>query len=168
VIPEDFHGGFSLRIVSWFEAQSSNAKFVEESTDCSDEVVQSQILVDHESFDLVEFSEVGGIQGFVAEHPVDRKEFTAPEFFCFVHETALGYLFEHSGADCRGVGPENQRASLLLVPVVVLANRASGAPVFVSFFDDFHVVEVDVVLALGHFHEEGVMSIACGVLLRLE
>ena len=64
------HAGFRVGIVSGFEAQIVDTHFREEDFHEADESAQSQAVIRNDAFDLVEFGEVRGVDGLVAEDAV--------------------------------------------------------------------------------------------------
>lgn len=91
---EDFHRGFGVGVVCGFEAQAGYAHCAEEVFEealeaCGEGLVlggfprrtswggqgrrtsEGEAKVGNDTFDLVEFGEMGGVDGFVAEHAVD-------------------------------------------------------------------------------------------------
>lgn len=56
VIPEDLHGGFSVRVVGRLEAELSDTDFLEKRFNGSNKVPQREVSICYEAFDLVEFA----------------------------------------------------------------------------------------------------------------
>jgi len=54
---------------------------LEKLRDDSNQISECEIVVSNEPFNLVEFSQMGGVQGFISEHPVDREVFLGCEDF---------------------------------------------------------------------------------------
>jgi hypothetical protein len=75
----DFHRWLGVRVVGRLEPDLFDTDLLVELRDDSDEVRQAEVTVDHEALDLVEFGEVGQVQGLVAEHPIDREELPRSE-----------------------------------------------------------------------------------------
>ena len=73
VVSEDLHGGFRVGVEGGLEAQLGDAIFFEKGFDGSNEISKAQVLVRHQSLDLVKFAEMRGVHGFVAEDSIDGK-----------------------------------------------------------------------------------------------
>ena len=102
MVGEDFERRFRVWVISRFESQIADAHFLEEDFHEADETPQSEVVVCNDAFDLVEFCEVGGVDGFVAEDAVDG------EVACGMG--VLGKVVEHGGRDGGGVGAEEEAA----------------------------------------------------------
>ena len=67
---EDLHTRFRIRVIGGLEAQVVDAHFREEDFHEADESAQGQAVIRNDSFDLVEFGEVRGVDALVAEDAV--------------------------------------------------------------------------------------------------
>lgn len=68
---EYFQGRLRVGVVGGLEAEPMDAHLREEDFHEADEAAEGEAVVGDHAFDLVEFREVGGVDGFVAEDPVD-------------------------------------------------------------------------------------------------
>ena len=119
MIGEDFERRFRIWIISRFEPQIADAHFFEEDFHEADETAQREVVVCDDAFDLVEFGEVGGVYGFVAEDAVDG------EVACRVG--IVGEVVEHGGGDGGGVGAEKEAAGFGGGEGVAVAEGGEGA-----------------------------------------
>ena len=71
MVREDLHRRLCVRVRGGLEAQLLNAELPEELIEDSDEVTETEIPVGDDSLNLVELSQVGGVQRLIAEHAVD-------------------------------------------------------------------------------------------------
>ena len=71
VVTEDFHRGFGVGVIGWFEAEVGNAEFGEEAFEESHQAAESEVVISNDTFDLVEFCKMSGVDGLVAEDAVD-------------------------------------------------------------------------------------------------
>lgn len=92
MVREDFERRFSVRVVSRFEAKVCDAHFVEKDFHEADQVAQSDVVVGNYAFDLVEFGEMGGVDGFVTEDSIDGEQFGR-----FESTGLIGQLIKHGG-----------------------------------------------------------------------
>lgn len=168
MLAENLHTRFCVRVLGGFEPKSGNAQFGKEFIDDSNQVVQTQILVYNKPFNLVKFSQMCSIQSFIPEHPVNWLKLPALELLCLVHKTLLCNLVQHLRTECSGVCPQHIRPCLLLTPVLLLPDTPGSPSILVCLFHSLHLPRVYLVASQRVFHEECVMRIACGVLLRLE
>jgi hypothetical protein len=53
--------------------QARRTPLLEELGDDSDEIGKREVIVGHQSFDLMELSQVGGVQSLISEHSIDGK-----------------------------------------------------------------------------------------------
>lgn len=68
---ENLHTRFRIRVVSGFEFEFCDSHFCEEDFHEADEATEGEVVVCDDAFDLVEFGQMGGVDGFVAEDAVD-------------------------------------------------------------------------------------------------
>ena len=78
--------------------------------------MQSDAFVNNDTLDLMELSQVSGIESLVSEDAVDREVFHGLEFLL------LGLLEEHLGADGRSVRPQDVFHSFLGGPARAVAD----------------------------------------------
>lgn len=71
MVAEHLHAGLGVGVVSRFETQLSDAQLGEELPQDAHEVAQGEAVISHNALDLVELSQVRGIQGLVPEHTID-------------------------------------------------------------------------------------------------
>ena len=74
MVPEDLHTGFSVGVVGRLEAQLVDTHLGEEDFHESDQSAQRESEVCNHTLDLVEFSQVGCVNGLVAEDTIDGEE----------------------------------------------------------------------------------------------
>lgn len=72
---EDFHAGFSVRIVCRFELDLSDAQFLEELSNGADEIAECQISIGYDTFYLVKFGQMGCVECLIAEYTIDAEIF---------------------------------------------------------------------------------------------
>ena len=113
---EDLHRGLGVGVVSGLESQTGDTHSLEELLHELDQVAQSDVVVGQDTFDLVELSEMGGIDGLVTEHTVDGEQ---PGGLW-----VLGQRVQHSGGDGGGVRSQDQFLTLLGLPVVTVTDGA--------------------------------------------
>lgn len=97
---EDFERWLCVGVEGWLVLDLLDTYFLEELIYDTHQVAQSDASIDHHSFALMEFSQMGSIQSFISEHSVDREVFNWLEFFL------LGKFVEHLRADSGGVSSE--------------------------------------------------------------
>lgn len=112
MIGEYFHRRFRIWIVGWLEAkivdsfENNSIKwfildeitaFPEEFSEQSNHMGQRQIPFGHDSFDLMEFGQMCGIQSFIAENSINAEHFgrfeTLKMWNIFKIETYFGIHF---------------------------------------------------------------------------
>ncbi len=83
-ITENLHRWLCVRIVSWLETNVLNSDLLVKFIQNTNQVVQAQVSVNDESFDLMEFSQMSVVQSLVSEHSVNWEELSWPEwlFLC--------------------------------------------------------------------------------------
>ncbi len=67
---EDLHARVCVVVVGGFEAELLETEVVEEGSNNRLEVSQAKSVVGDNPLDLVEFGQVGGVQGLVTEDPI--------------------------------------------------------------------------------------------------
>ncbi len=70
---EDLHARFGVGVVGGFEAELLETEVVEEGSNNRLEVSQAESVVGDNSLNLVEFGQVGSVQGLVAEDSIDTE-----------------------------------------------------------------------------------------------
>ena len=79
-------------------------------------MTEREVLVGNKTFNLMELSQVSGIESLVSEDAVDREVFHGLEFLL------LGLLEEHLGADRRSVRTQDVFHSFLGGPARAVAD----------------------------------------------
>lgn len=69
--PENLHAGFGVRVICRLEAELVDSHFSEKYLHESNQPAQREAKIRNHAFHLVEFSQMRGIDGFIAENPVD-------------------------------------------------------------------------------------------------
>mmetsp|Transcript_35805 Transcript_35805/g.78171 ORF Transcript_35805/g.78171 Transcript_35805/m.78171 type:complete len:403 (-) Transcript_35805:388-1596(-) len=157
---EDLHGGLCVGVVGGLEAQLGDADLPEELVEGADEVAEGEALVADDALNLVELRQVRAVHRLVAEHAVDGEILRRAE-------PVLRELVEHAARDGGGVRAHEVLLCLRQLPVVVVPDGPVPA-VHVRLLHALQVVGGEAVRGLGGGHEEGVVGVAGGVLLRLE
>ena len=124
-------------------------------------MVQAQIPVDDEAFDLMELSQMSVIKRLVPEDPIDREKLPWPE------RLLLSDLLQVPRRDSSCVSPEDVLERFLRLPLVIIA-AASVSSFLVHFL---HLLEIFLVLncrLLRVRDEEGVVGVTGRMRLRLE
>lgn len=162
MIPKDFHGGFRVGIKGWFEPQLRNANFLKKGFNRSNQVSQTQIIIRHESLDLMEFTQMCGIHSFIAKDAVNGK---VTSWF----ETALliGQLVEHLRRHCRRVRPQEILKGFFLLKIITISNTARSTH-FVHRLDAFIIVFGDTHSSAWFLDKERVVRITGWMRLRLK
>jgi hypothetical protein len=81
MITKDFHRRLCVGVEGRLDFYILNANVIVKSCKDSNQVCKSQIIVDYEALDLMEFSEMSIIKSFITENTVDWEEFTRTEWF---------------------------------------------------------------------------------------
>lgn len=68
MVAVDLQRGFGVRVIRGFEGQLRDSDFVEKKCENSNQVPEADVLVGHQTFDLVELREMGGVEGFVTKY----------------------------------------------------------------------------------------------------
>lgn len=123
---EDFHAGLGVRVIRGFEAQVFDSHVAEEVFEEALEAAEGEAKVGDDAFDLVEFSEVGCVDGFVAEDAVDGEVAGGAG--------VGGEAVEGPGGYRGGVRAEDEAEGFGGGPGVAVAYGAKGA-VLVDFLD---------------------------------
>ena len=113
---EDLHTRLGVRIIRRFEAEFVDTHFGEEDLHEADEAAEGEAEVGDDAFDLVELSQVGGVDGFVAEDAVDGEVARWPR--------VDGEFVQHVGADGGRVGAEDEAEGFGVFEGVAVADRA--------------------------------------------
>lgn len=71
VVTENLHRWLCVWVVCWLEAEVGDAHLAEEDFHEADQTTQGQPVVCDDTFDLVEFSQMRLIDGFVTEDTID-------------------------------------------------------------------------------------------------
>lgn len=161
MVAEDLERRLSVRVVSGLVLKVLDSDFRKEGLHDSEQVSETDALVDDDAFYLMELSEMGRVQSLVPEYSVDREVLHGLELLL------LGLLEEHLRADGGGVRPQDVLHGLLAAPAGAVADRA-GKTFLVGLLHALlvllrHTVAVDRVFA-----EEGVLEVTGWVTLRLE
>ena len=139
MIAKDFQAGFRVRIVGGLETQAVDPHFGEEDFHEADESSQSQAVVCYDTFDLVEFGEMGSVDAFVAKDAIDG------EVACWMW--VCGEFVKHVGGNGGGVGSKHKFERFVLIERVAVAYGA----VLARLVDLFNVFEVLLVVLLRLF-----------------
>ncbi len=139
VVAKDLQAGFRVRIVGGLETQAVDPHFGEEDFHEADESSQGQAVVGYDTFDLVEFGEMGSIDAFVAEDAIDG------EVACWMW--VRGEFVKHVSGNGGGVGPKHKFERFSLIERVAVAYGA----VLPRLVDLFYVFEVLLVILLRLF-----------------
>ena len=70
-ITENLHRWLCVRIVSWLETNVLNSDLLVKFIQNTNQMVQAQVPVNDESFNLMEFSQMSVVQSLVSEHSVN-------------------------------------------------------------------------------------------------
>ena len=136
---EDLQAGFCVGVVGRLETQAVDAHFGEEDFHEAYKSSQGQTIVCYDTFDLVEFSEMCGVDAFVAEDPIDRE---------IARGTWVRSKFmKHVGGNGGGVRSEDEFERFVVIERVAVAYGA----VLARLMDLFHVLEIFVIVLLGFF-----------------
>lgn len=99
MIAEDLKRWLSVRVVGRLELQVGHSNLLEEHSNDSHQVGETNTSVGNESFALVELSQMSRIQSLVPEDSVDGKVFDRFELLL------LSQLVKHLRTDGSGMGP---------------------------------------------------------------
>ena len=97
---KNLHTRFRIRIICRLEAQFMNPHFRKKYLHEADEATKSEAIIGDDAFDLVEFREMSGVDGFVAKDAVDGEVADGVGFG--------GEGVEHGRGDGGGVGAEDE------------------------------------------------------------
>ena len=162
VVAEYLHAGLSVRVVGRLEPQLLYPELGEELVEDTDQVSQGQSSVSDDALDLMELSQVSGVQGLVPE------DFVYAEIFLRLEAALLvGQSVQHPGRHCRGVSPQQVLSGLLHLPVVAVPSGAVAA-LAVDRLDSLQVVGGEMFAGARLTDEESVVSISGRMLLRLK
>ena len=159
--PEYFQAWFGVGVISGLILQLGNAYLCIEDGHQAQQVTQTYVPISNDSFDLMELSQMGGVQGFISKDSVNGEVFHGFEFLL------LGKQVEHLGADCSGVGSQEVLLGFLHTPFVLIADR-SVAALLMDFLDSLTVVSGEIFALSRILQEEGIMHVSGWVTLRLE
>ena len=167
MISKDFHGWFGVRIEGWLEAKFLESQFTEEGVQDTNQITQSQTIINDQAFNLMKFGQVSGIQTFIPKDSIDGKVLDGTK------DWFLGQAIQHAAADGGGVGAQNVLGGFLGFPGCSVAETAGLGTAFMSSLDLVGVVQAHVaglrIDSSGRLlQEEGVMSLTAWMLLRLE
>lgn len=161
VVTEDFHGGFGVGVEGGLELELLDADLGVEGLQDADQVTQAYVAVGDEAFALVEFRQVGRVQGLVSEYSVNGEILHGFEF------RLQSKLVQHLRADSSSVSSQQILLGFLHVPVVLVPEGAVAA-FLVDFLDALSELLREVLARDGVLQEEGVVHVSGGVALRLE
>ena len=158
---KDLQAGFSVGVVRRLILQIFDANLSEESLHHSEQVVQSDASIYHDTLDLMELCQVGRIERLIAEDTINGEVLHRLELLL------LRLLEEHLRANCRSMRPQDVLHCLFSTPAWTIAN-GTGQTVLVCrphalFVLLGHPIAGDWVLA-----EECVLQVARRMTLRLE
>lgn len=124
-------------------------------------MIQTEISVNNESFDLMELCQMGIIQSFIPEDSINWEKFSWSERLLFSNR------LQNSWWDCCSVGSQKVFISFLRVPFIVVTQTAI-ASFFVNILYLFKILFVLDSGLFGLTDKESVMGISCRMCLRLE
>lgn len=104
---EYLHARLCVWIVRWFELQLGDSQFFEKLGNHTDEIAQCQIAIGHHTFNLVEFSQMCGVQRLIAEYTIDTEVFGGCETALLVCQ-----LVQHACTDGCSVSAQQILLSL--------------------------------------------------------
>lgn len=92
MVAKHLHAGLCVWVVGWLEAELCDTQLGEELPQNAHEVAQGEAVICHHTLDLVELSQVRGVQGLIPEYAVDGEVLDRREGFL------LGKAIECTGA----------------------------------------------------------------------
>lgn len=117
MISEDFKTRLSVWVVSRLELHLFNTNLSEESLHNTKQMAQTNTLINDNTFNLMEFSQVSGIKSLVSENTINREELVRLEVFF----AELSKLVEHLGTDSSGVSSQNILHGFVNTPGVLVS-----------------------------------------------
>lgn len=161
MVSEDFERRFSVWVVSGLVLKVLDTNLIEEGLHNTEQVVKSDALVNNDTFDLMELSQMRGVESLVSEHTIDGEVLHGLELFL------LSLLVEHLRADCSRVSSKDVLHCFLTRPARTIANGAFEA-ILVSVSNTLLVFLRDAVAPHWVLAEEGILQVASWMALRLE
>ena len=161
MVSEDFERRFSVWVVSGLVLKVLDTNLIEEGLHNTEQVVKSDALVNNDTFDLMELSQMRGVESLVSEHTIDGEVLHGLELFL------LSLLVEHLRADCGRVSSKDVFHCFLTRPARTIANGAFEA-ILVSVSNTLLVFLRDAVAPHWVLAEEGILQVASWMALRLE
>lgn len=113
-ITENFHWWLSVRVVGRLKPDLFDTDFLVEFCQNADQMVETQVSVNDESFDLMEFCQVSVVQSFISEDSINWEELSWSERLFFSN------LFQDSWWNSGGVGSQKVLVGFLRVPLIIV------------------------------------------------
>lgn len=132
MITENFHWWLCVRVITWLEFDLWHSHFCEECSNNCHEVSKVEILVNDKSFNLVEFTKMSGIKGFISENFIDWEALEWCEFFVF--DAFLSVFIQYLRWNSSCVCSQDVFSSFTNLPDVVMSNGLESTSL-VHLFD---------------------------------
>ena len=158
---ENFKRWLSIGVVSWLVLQVLDANLSEESLHDSEKMMKTDALIDNDALDLMELSQMRGIEGLISEDAINGEVLHGLELFL------LGLLEKHLRANSRGMRSEDVLHGFLTRPARTVADGALKT--FLVGASDALLVLLRHSLASNRvLTEESILQITGWMTLRLE
>lgn len=87
---EDFERRLGVRVISRLEANLLNTHLAEEDPHETNQIGQSKVAIRNDTFNLVEFGQVGSVHGLVSENSVDAEQLGRSETVVLCSDVIVG------------------------------------------------------------------------------
>lgn len=113
---ENFERWLSVWVVGWLILQFLDANLLEEFLHDTEEVVKTDSLVYNDTLNLMELSQMSGVECLVSEHAINR------EVLHWLELLLLCLLEKHLRTDCGSMRPQDVLHRFLRAPAWTISN----------------------------------------------